>query len=93
MAGEKKQKARIKSQPRTLSKSRVPEKPVVGSSSTWRKEQLDRFLVRQGVLDVREMIPQKWFDFGQLDNYRACCNHFLGPTNGSTGSGNFSTTR
>jgi hypothetical protein len=70
MAGGKRQKARVNSQPRTPSKPKAPERPVIGSSSTWRKEQLDRFLVQQGVLDVKTMIPEKWFDFGQLDNYQ-----------------------
>ena len=71
MAGEKKQKAQIDSQPRTLSKPRIPERPVIGSSSTWRKEQLDRFLVEQSVLEVKEMIPEKWFHFGEVENYQS----------------------
>jgi len=71
MAGEKKQKARNYSQPRTPTKPRIPERPVIGSSSTWRQEQLDRFLVEQRPLDVKEMIPEKWFEFGQLENYQS----------------------
>jgi hypothetical protein len=71
MAGEKQQVARINSQPRTPSKPRTPERPVIGSSSTWRKEQLDRFLVAQSVLEVKTMIPEKWFEFGQLENYQS----------------------
>ena len=71
MAGEKKQKARIDSQPRTPSKPRIPERPVIGSSCTWTKDELDRFLVEQTVLEVKEMIPEKWFDFGQVENYQS----------------------
>ena len=91
MAGEKKQKTRINSQSRTPSKSRVPERPVIGSSSTWSKEQLVRFLVEQGVLDVKAMIPEKWFEFGQLDNYRAGDSTFRRQANGSTRLNYFST--
>ena len=76
MAGEKKQKARIDSQPRTPSKPRIPEKPVIGSSCTWRKEQLERFLVEQTMLEVREMIPEKWFEFGQVENYQSSNDPF-----------------
>jgi hypothetical protein len=71
MTGEKQQKARINSQPQTPSKPQIPERPVVGSSSTWRKEQLVRFLVEQSVLEVNKMIPDKWFEFGQLENYQS----------------------
>ena len=71
MAGEKQQKARIHSKPQTPSKPRIPERPVIGSSSTWRKEHLDRFLVEQSVLEVKTMIPEKWFEFRQLENYQS----------------------
>ena len=77
MAGNKKQKTRIDSQPRTPSKPRIPERPVIGSSSTWRKEQLDRFLVKQGVLEMKRMIPAKWFEFGQLEHYQSGSKAFF----------------
>jgi hypothetical protein len=93
MAGGKRQKARINSQPRTPSKPKVPERPVIGSSSTWRTEQLDRFLVWQGVSDVKTMIPEKWFEFGQLDNYQSCLNTFYQEANGSTQSSHLSGAR
>jgi hypothetical protein len=71
MAAEKIQKIRITAEPRTPSKPKEAEKPLIGSSSTWRNDQLDLFKVQQRVLDVRRMIPEKWFDFGQLDNYQS----------------------
>jgi len=70
MAGAKKQKARIDSQPRTPSKPRILETPMIGSSCTWRHEQLERFLVEQSVLDVKTMIPEKWFEFGQIEDHQ-----------------------
>lgn len=83
MAGERKQKARINSRPRTPSKPRVRERPVIGSSSTWRKEQLDRFIVGQGVLNVRRMIPEKWFKFENLEYYQLGINASLTSANDS----------
>ena len=45
---------------------------VVGSSSTWTQEELDLFHVRvERDVDVREMIPEKFFDFSTLKNYHA----------------------
>jgi len=64
---------------------------VVGSSSTWTQEELDLFHVRvERDVDVREMIPEKFFDFSTLKNYHAGrrygCRHRLVPscTNCST---------
>lgn len=71
MAAERVQKIRITAQPRTPSKAKEVEKPLIGSSSTWNNDQLDQFVVEQGVLDVRRMIPEKWFDFGQIENYQS----------------------
>lgn len=43
---------------------------MVGSSSTWAQDELDLFHVRvEGDVDVREMIPDKFFDFSSLENY------------------------
>jgi hypothetical protein len=70
MAAEKVQRARITAAPRTPSKTKDPVRPLIGSSSTWRNDQLDRFIVEQRVVDVRRMIPEKWFHFEQLDEYQ-----------------------
>ena len=94
MAREKQQKARINSQPRMPNKPRIPERPVIGSSSIWRKEQLDRFLVEQSVLEVKMMIPEKWFEFGQLENYQSGNKPFLSEVaNSSTRSNHFTSAK
>ena len=78
MAGEKKQKKRAKlAGPNTPKKTRRPDNPVIGSSSTWKDEQLDLFKVIAGEVDVKEMIPEKWFDYGTLQNYQSGANEFL----------------
>jgi hypothetical protein len=74
MEAEKQQKGRLYPEPRTPSKPKEPERPLIGSSSTWRNDQLDRFMVEQKMLDVKAVIPEKWFDFGQFDNYQARFN-------------------
>jgi hypothetical protein len=73
MAGEKKQKkiATLKG-PKTPKKVKKAERFVIGSSSTWREEQLDRFKVRSGgQVAVVEIIPEKWFDFRGLEHYQS----------------------
>jgi hypothetical protein len=89
MAAEKVQRARITAEPRTPSKAKDPDKPLIGSSSTWRNDQLDLFQVEQGVLDVRRMIPEKWFDFGQINGYQSGTSLLLRDSNNSTRSGHF----
>lgn len=52
-------------------KTRRPEKLVIGSSSTWKEEQLElyRVVARDGIAR-EEMIPEKWFEFSGLEEYR-----------------------
>jgi hypothetical protein len=90
VTGEKQPKARINSQPRTPSKPQISERSVIGSSSTWRKEQLDCFLVEQSVLEVEKMIPDKWFEFGQFENYQSSKQAFSEVFNSSAQSNHFS---
>ena len=72
MAGERKQEKTRLQEPRTPKKGKRPEKPIIGSSSTWKEEQLERFKVQVGAdLQVSEMIPEKWFDFGTLEHYQS----------------------
>src|SRR5438876_6292561 len=60
MAAEKKQKKRLKGKQQTPKKQKVQEKPVIGSSSTWKEEELERFKVqRGGEVDVKSLIPEK----------------------------------
>ena len=47
---------------------------MVGSSSTWRAEELERFLVRTEGETVGArggLVPEKWFEFGELRQYQA----------------------
>ena len=57
--------------PRTPSKRvKDPHKPMIGSSSTWGQAELDRFEVKPGDATAKGgIIPEKWFDFGSLENY------------------------
>jgi hypothetical protein len=76
MAGGKQQKKRIKPQPQTPSKPRITERPLIGSSCTWNKGELDRFLVNQRVLEVKNMIPERYFEFGQVEGYQSSSKPF-----------------
>jgi hypothetical protein len=50
------------------------ETPVIGSSSTWKQEEVDHFNVKiEKNIDVRRMIPQKFFTFDHLERYTHCC--------------------
>src|SRR5271154_1602246 len=70
MAGEKKQKARLR-EVRTPRKLKTPERHVVGSSSTWKDEELERLKVQVREVDVKQVIPEKWFEFGDLKYYQS----------------------
>jgi hypothetical protein len=67
MAGERNQKKRLNAAPQTTKKPKLPERSVIGSSSTWKQEQLDRFGVQCEVCDMKTMIPEKWFEFKNLE--------------------------
>jgi hypothetical protein len=70
MVAEKKQKER--QQMRTPRKANKPERPVIGSSSTWKEEELETFKVQAGrEVDATEIIPQKWLEFGNLNHYQS----------------------
>jgi hypothetical protein len=70
MVAAKKQKAR--QQMRTLRKPNKPERPIIGSSSTWREEELETFKVQVGrEVDVTEIIPNMWLEFGDLNHYES----------------------
>jgi hypothetical protein len=49
------------------------ETPIVGSSSTWKREELDHFnvMIKKDV-DVSRMIPEKFFAFDHLEEYLQC---------------------
>ena len=73
MAGGDKQdkNARLKG-PNTPKKPKMPSRPVVGSSSTWKQDELDLFKVQVAakVTEANSLIPKKWFDFGGLQRYQ-----------------------
>jgi hypothetical protein len=70
MAAEKTQKERLKGTPR---KPKTLERALIGSSSTWRGEELDRFKVGRGggVMEPKDLIPEKWFEFGSLEYHQS----------------------
>jgi len=72
MAGEKRQKKQAKlAGASTPKRTQRPETPVIGSSSTWNDDQLDLFKVTEAEeVDIKRMIPEKWFDYGTLENYQ-----------------------
>ena len=58
---------------RTPQGRRKKEVPVIGSSCTWKQDELDHFNVRiERDVDVLSMIPDKFFDFGHLAEYQEC---------------------
>jgi hypothetical protein len=64
MADDRKHKKKLAGQPSTPSKpKRVPETTIIGSSSTWTENELDRYQVqcREGNVDINTLIPEKWF--------------------------------
>jgi hypothetical protein len=73
MAGAKKQRKKAKLEGViTPKKPTKPERFVIGSSSTWKDEQLNRHKVIQGgASDPKIFIPEKWFDFGDLERYQS----------------------
>lgn len=49
---------------------------IIGSSSTWTRADLDHFNVRiEKDVDVKRMIPQKFFTFDHLERYTHCCSY------------------
>ena len=70
MTRGKKQTHSQKTEPRTPKKPKTPVKPLIGSSSTWTEDELDRFNFRRvWNIDPKQMIPGKWFDFSGLEEF------------------------
>jgi hypothetical protein len=54
------------------------ETTVIGSSSTWKQEELDHFNVTiKKDVDVRQMIPEKFFVFDHLEEYPQCYSYLI----------------
>ena len=63
------QKTRFK----TPQREDTEEVPVIGSSCTWRENELDHFGVEvKRDVDVREMILEKFFNFEGFARYEKC---------------------
>jgi hypothetical protein len=46
---------------------------VVGSSCTWKQDELDLFKVNvERNVDVNQMIPERFFELGGLERYEKC---------------------
>jgi hypothetical protein len=67
---EKKQKKRLEGMG-TPKKVKRPQRHVIGSSSTWKEDELEKFKVQVKEVAVKEMIPEKWFNFDGLDHYQS----------------------
>jgi hypothetical protein len=51
----------------------VEKIPIIGSSCTWRDEELDHLKVKVLTdVDVRELIPEKFWRFDHLEYYEEC---------------------
>jgi hypothetical protein len=75
MAKAKQQEKRAQIRPLTTPRTPEPKEeiPVIGSSCTWGKSELDHFNVKmERNMNVREVIPEKFFDFERLEFYRKC---------------------
>jgi hypothetical protein len=58
---------------KTPPKQKEQEIPVIGSSCTWRDAELDHLKVRvRRDVDVKELIPEKFFEFDHLEEYEEC---------------------
>lgn len=70
MEGEKKQEKKRLEGIETPKRVSNPRRRVIGSSSTWRQKELDKFMVNVEEKGAKEMIPEKWFNFGELENHQ-----------------------
>ena len=73
MEGEKRQQKRATvTGVNTPRKPETPQVSVIGSGSTWGEDELDMFkVIVEEDMDAKQMVPEKWFDFGGLEHYRA----------------------
>jgi hypothetical protein len=72
MEGEKKQQKRATVTGASTPKKRRPDRPEIGSSSTWSHDQLELFKVHPAKeVEPKLIIPEKWFDFRNLENYQS----------------------
>ena len=73
MSAAKKREKRQKNAPRTPKRPKLPVRPLIGSSSTWNKEELDRFKVEcLSEVDSKLLIPSTFFEVNNLPLYQTC---------------------
>ena len=73
MAKQRRAKRNGKRKEQRTPQPKEPEPPVIGSSCTWRDTELDHFKVKvERDVDVRKMIPDRFFSFDNLENYKEC---------------------
>jgi hypothetical protein len=57
----------------TIPQPKDPDISVIGSSCTWKDAELESFMVKvERDVDVRKMIPEKFFKFDHLETYKDC---------------------
>jgi hypothetical protein len=62
----------------TTPQPKEPDISVIGSSCTWKDVELESFMVKvERDVDVRKMIPEKFFKFDHLRRYSACISFIL----------------
>jgi hypothetical protein len=67
------QEAEDRTRDKTPQKVEKEEVLVIGSSCTWKREDLDHFgVVIEKDIDVRRMIPARFFSFEHLEEYTQC---------------------
>lgn len=76
MEEEKKQQKKATVAGMSTPKKRKPERPLIGSGSTWKEEQLELFKVEvtKEAKDATSLIPEKWFEYGNLEDYQSGTN-------------------
>lgn len=58
---------------RTPQRPKKKEIPVIGSSCTWKSDELDHLkVIIERDVDVRTMIPERFFRFDHLEEYPEC---------------------
>jgi hypothetical protein len=63
---------------RTPQRRKMKDVPVIGSSCTWKRDELDHFKVTiERDIDVRTMIPDEVFEFDHFEGYSVCPNSQL----------------
>lgn len=78
MAKERQAKRKGRRRAQRTPQPKEPEQPVIGSSCTWRGAELDHFKVKvKRDVNVRRMIPDRFFNFDHLKDYKECIRSLL----------------